>query len=115
MRAGALRPSGSVWLATPGREDAAMHGRRRRGRGELKGSGPTRQWPEHLPGSWLIWAASFAQCKGRDFSEPTVDFTRDSTFHEAELRRVMRPMPAKSSLSEVCVRIAGWLPNFEVI
>ena len=41
-----------------------MHGRRRRGRGELKGSGPTRQWPEHLPGSWLIWAASFAQCKG---------------------------------------------------
>ena len=41
-----------------------MHGRRRRGRGELKGSGPTRQWPEHLPSSWLIWAASFAQCKG---------------------------------------------------
>ena len=49
-----------------------MHGRRRRGRGELKGSGPPRQWPEHLPGIWLICAASFAQCKGRNFSEPTV-------------------------------------------
>ena len=92
-----------------------MHGGRRRGRGELKGSGPPRQWPEHLPSSWLIWAASFAKCKGRNFSAPTVDVTRDGTFHEAELRRVMRQMPAKSSLSEVCVRIAGWLRKFEVV
>jgi hypothetical protein len=27
----------------------------------------------------------------------------------------MRQMPAKSSLSEVCVRIAGWLRKFEVV
>ncbi len=60
-------------------------------------------------------AASFAKCKGRNFSAPTVDVTRDGTFHEAELRRVMRQMPAKSSLSEVCVRIAGWLRKFEVV
>ena len=92
-----------------------LHGRRRWGRGELKGSGPPRQWPEHLPSSLLIWAASFAKCKGRNFSAPTVDVTRDGTFHEAELRRVMRQMPAKSSLSEVCVRIAGWLRKFEVV
>ena len=54
------------------RKVQGMHGRRRRGRGELKGSGPPRQWPEHLPSIWLICAASFAQCKGRNFSEPTV-------------------------------------------
>ena len=46
-----------------------MHGGRRRGRDELKGSGPPRQWPEHLPSIWLICAASFAQCKGRNFSD----------------------------------------------
>ncbi len=78
--------------------------------------GGTLGQPSGKGGTGLVpRSGSMRQCKGRNFSEPTVDFTRDSTFHEAELRRDMRPMPAKSSLSEVCVRIAGWLRKFEVI